>query len=133
MICDLIFKACDSDDSQWPAVTPFAFWADCTTTQQSMGHSPFYMVHGVEPILPFDLVQATFLIPDLMSIHDRISASQHTSARQFKKHCANTIHDYDFSPSTLVLVHNSSLTMDKMKPQYLGPMVVLRHTRNGAY
>jgi len=57
------------------------------------------MAHGVEPILPFDIIQATFLIPnltqplstedllathicqlqkrpaDLATIHDRITAS----------------------------------------------------------
>ena len=64
-VCESIFKACNSDDSCWPKVTPFAFWADRATTRKSTGYSPFFMVHGVEPILPFDLAQATFLVPDL--------------------------------------------------------------------
>jgi hypothetical protein len=148
-IRDSISKACDGDDSRWPTIAPFASWADRTTTHKSTGHSPFYMAHGVEPILPFDLIQATFLVPnltsplltvellatrarqlqkrpaDLMSIQDRILASRHTSIRQFEKQYANTICNFDFTPGTLILVRNSSLTMDKMKPQYLGPIIVL--------
>jgi len=115
------------------------------------------MVHSVEPILPFDLIQATFLVPDLTqplstedllavrtcqlqkcpvnlaSIHNCILASRHASVRQFEKQYANTIRNLDFMPGSLVLVCNTNLNMDKMKPRYLGPMVMLRHTHNGAY
>jgi hypothetical protein len=157
MVHESIFKVCDGDDSRWPTVAPFTFWADRTTIRKSTGYSPFYMAHGVEPTLPFDLTQATFLVPDLTqplstqdllathtcqlqkrptdlaTIHDHIAASCHASARQFEKHFANTIRDYDFAPSSLVLVHNTLPNMDKMKPHYLGPMVILRCTCNGTY
>ena len=26
---------------------------------------PFFMAHGIEPILPFDIILATFLVPDI--------------------------------------------------------------------
>jgi len=146
---DSIFKACDGDSSRWPAVAPFTFWADRTTICKSTGFSPFYMAHGVEPTLPFDITQATFLVPDLThplstedliaartrqlqkrpadlaAIHDRIRASRHASVCQFEKQYANTICDYDFTLGSLVLVRNTHPNMDKMKPRYLGPMVVL--------
>jgi hypothetical protein len=34
--------------------------------RKATGFSPFYMAHGVEPILPFDITLATFLIPNLV-------------------------------------------------------------------
>ena len=152
-----IFKVCEGNELQWLTIVPFAFWADCATTRKSTSHSPFYMVHSVEPILPFDIIQATFLISNLTqlllteelltvytcqlqkcpanlaTIHDHIFASRHASIHQFKKQYTNTIRDFDFTPGTLILVRNTSLTMDKMKPRYLRPMIVLRRTRNGAY
>jgi len=156
-IQDSIFKACNGKDSRWPKVAPFAFWADRATVRKSTSYSPFYMVHSVEPILLFDLIQATFLVPDLTqplstedllavcacqlqkcpvdlaSIYNCILASRHASVCQFEKQYANTIHDLDFTPGSLVLVCNTNLNMDKMKPRYLRPIVVLRCTCNGAY
>lgn len=136
----MIVKACDSDKSHWPEVAPFAFWADHATICKSTGHSPFFMVYGVEPTLLFDLMQATFLVPDLImrlstkdllaicmhqlqkypadltAIHNHIIASCHTSVCHFEKQYTNTIHDFDFTPGSLILIWNTSLNMDKMKP-----------------
>jgi len=65
-IHDLLVKACKGKPSRWPTVALYIFWADCATTQKSTGHMLFYMAHGVEPILPFNITQATFLITDLI-------------------------------------------------------------------
>ncbi|KIJ46598.1 hypothetical protein M422DRAFT_249746 [Sphaerobolus stellatus SS14] len=168
------------------------------------------MVHGVEPILPFDVTEATFLVPkldkplsheelitlhsifhyrltlpsspcnyshcsrgiyigpinlwtetpseattdgslsliairarqlekrqeDLDLIKERVLKARYASIAQFEKENANLIIDYDFSPGSLVLVRNSSIETDlsrKTKPRYLGPLVVIRRTRNKAY
>ena len=50
-----------------------------------MGFSPFYMAHSIEPILPFDLVEATFLIPKLnkpFSYVDLIATRAHQLEKQ---------------------------------------------------
>jgi hypothetical protein len=118
------------------------------------------MTHGVEPILPFDITLVTFLIPDLCQplstaellathtcelqmwqadlddIHERILKSWHASVQQFKKQYQNTVKDHNFGPGSLVLVHNpgvDSELVNKTRPRYFGPMVVIRRTRNGAY
>ena len=156
-ICDTIIKACEGNLSRWTTFMPFAFWADQATTRKSTSFSPYYMVHGVEPILPFNLTLATFLVPnltkpmsteelilahacqlqkypaDLTTIHDRILASCFASVCQFKKQHANIIRDFNFTPGALVLVRSAGSTMDKTKPRYYGPMIVLQRTRNGTY
>ncbi|KAF9547183.1 hypothetical protein CPC08DRAFT_796306, partial [Agrocybe pediades] len=74
---EAIIKACDGDESKWPLVVHGVFWAERVTIQKSSGYSPFYLAHGVEPLLPFDLAEATYLAPSLdklVSTEDLIAA-----------------------------------------------------------
>jgi hypothetical protein len=159
-IHESLVKACEGNISKWPITAPHVFWADCTTICKSTGYSPFYMAHGIEPLLPFDITLTTFLVPnlstplstadliamracqlqkqesDLASIHDNVLKSCFASIRQFKHQFENTIKVTLFKPGDLVLVRNSALETDlgrKTKLHYVGPMVVIRRTHNGSY
>ena len=50
-----------------------------------MGFSPFYMAHGIDLILPFDLAKATFLVPKLDKPLSHIDLLA-IRARQLEKH-----------------------------------------------
>src|SRR5882724_11426885 len=41
------------------------FWADCVTICWLTSYSPFFMAHSIEAVLPFDIVEATYLLPPL--------------------------------------------------------------------
>ena len=118
------------------------------------------MAHGIEPILPFDLVEATFLVPkldklllrvdliaiwarqlekqelDLAMVKEQVLKARYASIAQFEKKNASLIKDYDFAPSSLVLVRNTRIENDlscKTKPCYLGPLLVVQRSRNNMY
>ena len=83
-IQDSIVKACDGNIACWPSITPHVFWVDRVTIRRDTGFSPFYMAHSIELILPFDLTEATFLVPKLDKplLHVDLIAIQ---ARQLEK------------------------------------------------
>jgi len=118
------------------------------------------MAHGVEAVLPLDIAEATYLLPpldvpaltkdlivhhaqqlqkrpeDLCEMSARVLETRKQSAAQFVKHFSLTIQDFNFEVGSLVLVHNSHIEKElnhKTKPHFLGPMVVVHHTKGGAY
>ena len=62
---EAIIKSCKGVESHWPRTIHSVFWAEQITILRSTGLSPYFMAHGVEPLFPFDLVEATFLVPPL--------------------------------------------------------------------
>ena len=92
------------------------------------------MVHGIEPLFPFDLAEATFLIPppdtkplsssglitwrarqlqkhqeNLESICECVLKAWFKSVKHFEAAFKNWIKDFDFQAGSLVLVRNTQI------------------------
>ena len=60
---EAIVKSTLGGEIHWSATAHSVFWAEHVTILKSTGLSLYFMVHGVEPLFPFDLSEATFLVP----------------------------------------------------------------------
>ena len=162
-IREAIVKACgptEDDVKNWPDHLPHAFFADRITTRPSTNYSPYYLIYGTEPLLPFDLTEASFLSDSYrsgMSTVELIAArirqlekrpediakaaallAKHRfkSKEQFEKKFEIRLQHETYPPGTLVLIRNTAIEKElnrKTKPCYLGPYEVVRQTSKGAY
>ena|SRR5260221_4749217 len=62
MYIEAIWKVLQGETSQWPSRLGYALWADHITMKRNTGFSPYYLLYGQHPILPFDVTDATFHI-----------------------------------------------------------------------
>jgi len=157
---EAIMKTCRGDESKWRSVLPQVLWAERVTVRKATGFSPYYMAHGVHPVMPFDLVESTYLSPpqdfgmtteelialraqqlekrpeDLERIRESVTAFRRKNLERFEKLHESQIVDFDFQPGALVLIRNSGVEKSlnsKAKRRYLGPVVVVRRTKGTSY
>ena len=155
-----LFKAMDGDQGCWSQAVHSIFWLECVTPRRRMGCVPYYAVTGTHPLLPFDIIEANYLLPppgsllaltDLITHRavalqkrtedlDRLQARVHhkcnCAAARFERNHAANIKNYDFKPSDLVLVWKTAIEKAlnrKMRPCYTGPLVVVLRNRGGVY
>jgi hypothetical protein len=144
----------------WPTKVPLALIADRVTVSRVTGFSAYYLLHGVHPILPFDLADATFLVDGFMSgissvellvlrmrqlekrpedIARAVTAlrnSRFKSKEEFEWKYRKRMRKEYYKPGELVLLRNSEQEMrlnSMTKPRYLGPYEVSRMTTGGSY
>lgn len=138
-----------------------AVFADHVTISSVTGFSPFYLLHGTHPILPFDYIEASFLVTgfhpntetsELLALHMRqlekreedlaaaaktLRRARCTSREQFMRRYHHRIQKKVYEPGELVLMRNSEIeeSLAKMKTvdRYLGPYQVVKRTRMGNY
>ena len=157
---EAIVKTCEGNLSRWREVLPQVFWAERATIRKTTGYSPYYMVHGVHPLLPFDILEATFLAPsqdfgistedliatraiqlakrpeDISAMKDTVTKARMANLVRFEKNYGSRIIGFNFKPGSLVLVRNSRIEESlnrKTKPRYTGPFVVVWKTIGSSY
>lgn len=160
IIREAIIKACEGNTNKWPDYVPHAFFADRVTIRRQTGYSPFYLLHGIQPVLPFDLIEASFLISgwksnmptsDLLALRIRqlekkpedirqaaLTLRKHrfASKEQFERRFKTRLTHDSYTPGTLVLVRNTAVEKSlnrKSKNRYNGPFEVVRRTQGGSY
>jgi len=115
-----LYKACDGDETKWARAVPTVFWAERVTVKRRMGVSPFFAVTGTHPVLPLDIVEASYLVPPpdaflstteliarravelqkrqehVAALRDRVFRTRIKAARQFEKDHATVVKDFNF-------------------------------------
>lgn len=157
---EAISKACEGDLDLWTERIFYVFWAERVSIQKSTGYSPYYLAHGVEPLFPFDIVEATYMVnitgekwtteeliatralqlmkrpEELAKLKTKVYEARVKSIRQWEKDNEKSIENYDFQPGALVLLRNSAIENEwsrKAKPRYTGPMVVIERKSDTSY
>jgi transposase InsO family protein len=160
IIREALIKACEGKINRWPNLVHHAFFADKIMPRKATGFSPFYLLYGIDPVLPFDLDEVTYLVDgfyagmateDLLALRIRqlekkpsdlakaaksIIAQRMKHKAQFEKKYNRLLRREDYNPGDLVIVQNSSTFKShnrKHKARYLGPMEVDRKTLGGSY
>jgi hypothetical protein len=155
-----LFKACDGDQSKWSSVAYLVFWAERVTVRRRMGCSPYFATTGTQPLLPFDISEADYLLPPpespltmtelisrraialqkrrehLAELHNKVHSARLKAAQQLEKDHSHTIKDYNFKTGDLVLIRNTPIEKAlnrKMRARYLGPLIVIDRNRGGVY
>ena len=160
IIREAIVKACRGNIDLWPTKVAMGFFADRVSTSSVTGFSAYYLLHGVHPILPFDLTEASFMVngfttkmstSDLLALRIRqlerhpadilqaaqtLKEARFRSKAQFEKRFHRKLRNSLYKKGDLVLVRNTAVEKElnkKTKPRYLGPYEIDRRTKGGSY
>ena len=65
---EALVKACQGDIHLWPDKLRAASFADNVTVREFTEYSAYFLLHGTDPMLPFDLWKSTFLVDGFQQV-----------------------------------------------------------------
>ncbi len=157
---EAIVKSCKGDFSQWPSKLAEAVFADRITISRVTGFSPYQLLHATEPLLPMDLIEATFLVENIRSgistsellairmrqLHKHpqdveraakiLKKARFASKAQFEQRFAKRLSRDEYKSGELVLVRNTAIELShnrKHQPRYLGPYEIDKKISEKSY
>ena len=131
-----------------------ALWAYCTCVKTATSFSPFQLVHGGEAMLPIEceipsLKLAIELLPATTPLEERILyleqldehrrdavTTNEAHKKQVKAQYDKSVRPRVYSEGDLVLLYNQDkdkLGASKFNPMWIGPYIVKRVLKCGAY
>ena len=157
---EALLKAC-GQPTKWPEFVEHILFADRITVRRSTKCSPFRLIYGVDPILPFDLSETTLMISgyttnmttedllalrinqlakrqeDITKVAEILANSRYQTKLRYEQEYKATMFKDTHKPGTLVIVRNKAIEQSldrKHKDRYLGPYKVVRRVHpNGPY
>ncbi len=57
-----LFKACGGVENKWSQIAHAVIWVERVTLLRTIGKSPYEVATGIEPILPLDIAEASYLV-----------------------------------------------------------------------
>jgi hypothetical protein len=126
-----LFKAVDGDQKCWSFSAHSVFWAERITVRKCMGCSPYFAITGAQPVIPLDIIEATYLQPppdsilsttnliaqraialqkrseDLSKLYSKVYKAQRKAAIRFEKTHTRTIRNFNFKRGDLILICNT--------------------------
>ena len=160
-IREALVKLCGDNLSQWPLMVPAAVYADHITTRRATGFSPYYLLHGVHPLMPGDLVDATLLAnyqrgmstEDLIRVRTQqllwlpedmekacrtLKNARLMSKKNYERKFAKRLRTTSHEPGDLVLIRNNPIEnsvsiQQKTANQYMGPYSIIHQTKGRSY
>ena len=58
-----LFKASNRSQNKWAQTAQSVFWSERITPRKRMGCAPYFAITGTHPLLPFNIIEANYLLP----------------------------------------------------------------------
>jgi len=156
----MLYKATKGDVKKWFWHLHHVMWADRITVRKGTGCSPYFMITRAHPTIPLDITEATWLVKYLQrmvssaeliglralalakhmehveEMRQKVSKEKIRRMLHLESNLQHKIKEFNLKPGSLVLVKNSAIELLadwKIKPQYLGPMVIIHCLKGGTF